>query len=223
MKEFYVLKPRDGYFGTKWAYAESTDPKNTGDCDKCPICAGAVSLMKWLPPYQIKLSSSKTTKWGDFLWVDGTSLAVSTRVKTIYEERGLRGIDSFTPVEIVRYGKKKTGDFPLLPPSYFVIHVPWGGANQDDAASEVQRRYPEIKCQYCKKDSTSVRQGRVIIDVDSWKGDDIFRPRGAPVQYMVSQKFKDMADTCQFTNVWLIPGLKYGYDEKRWGLWYVTD
>lgn len=224
MNEFYVLQPVDGYFGTKWAYAETADPINLGPSDKCPVCARPVSLRQWLPPYRVKLSSSKPTKWGDFIWVGGTSLAVSIRVKVAYEKSGLSGIDSFTPVEFVKYGKNKSGNFPVIPPSYFIIRVPWGGAKQDDDASDVLRRHPhDITCQYCQQDSTSVRQGRIIIDVDSWHGDDIFRPRGAPVQYMVSQKFKDMVDACQFTNVWLIPGTKYGYDEKRWGLWYVLD
>jgi hypothetical protein len=224
MNEFYVLEPVDNYFGTKWAYAEDVDPVNLGSVDRCPVCGDILSLKPWLPPYRAKLSSAKPEKWGDFLWVGGTSLAVSTRFRKIYEREGLRGVESFSgPIEVVRYGTRKTGDFPILPPEYFIIRVPWGGANQDDIASGVTRENPEvIKCLYCRTGWSRQKQPRIIIEDGSWDGSDIFRPRGTPIKYMVSEKFRGVCEKYQVTNVWLIPGMEFGYDEKYPGNWYIN-
>jgi hypothetical protein len=221
---FYVLEPVDGYFGTKWCYATKIEPVNLGPCDSCPMCGKPASLKRWLHPYRVKLSNAKPEKWGDFLWVGGTSLAVSARLKKKYEEHGLRGIESFEPIEVVRYGTRKTGDFPIPPPQYFLIYVPWGRASQDDQASGVTREHPEkITCQYCRVGVSGRKQPRIHIDPKSWSGDDIFRPRGAPVQEMVSQAFKDLVDIERFTNAWLIPAEKCGYDVNRKGLWYINE
>jgi hypothetical protein len=224
MNEFYVLEPVDGFFGTKWAYADKTDPVNLGNCDRCPVCGGAVSLLQWLPPHQVKLSSAKPEKWGDLLWVGGTNVAVSARFKDAFASEGLRGICSFTPIEIVRYGTKKTGDFPVPPPQYLTIRVEWGGANQDDTASEVSHLSLEmIECSFCRKGGSGWKQERVVIEDGSWNGDDIFRPRGAPVTLMVSQRFKDVFERNGFQNAWFIPGSKYGFDEKHPHLWYINE
>jgi hypothetical protein len=149
---------------------------------------------------------------------------VSARFREIYERESLQGIESFSgPIEIVRYGAKKVGDFPVHPPEYYVIRAPWGGANQDDVASSVTHRRPEIiTCQYCRVGAGKRKQPRIVLDDASWDGSDIFRPRGAPVVYMASSRFHDICDQYKITNVWLIPSEEYGFDEQRPGLWYIN-
>jgi hypothetical protein len=218
MTEFFALEADGGFFGVKWAYGEKIDPVILGEVDRCPVCHGIVSSKPWLPPYKTKLSSAKPEKWGGFLWVGGTSLAVSNRFREIYEQEGLKGIDSFIgPIEIVRYGSKKTGDLPIKPPEYFVIRIPWGGANQDDTASSVSFRNPEaIKCNYCRVGVGKRLQTRIIIEIESWNGSDIFRPRGAPVGYMVSERFYEIYKRYQLKGALLIPGSVFGYDSQRY-------
>lgn len=226
MNKFYILKPEEGIrFGWKWAYADLIPPVNRGDSQYCPVCGGAVSGLRWLPPHRIKLSSAKPGKWGDFVWGAGFPLLVSSQFKEIYEREGLIGIEEFSaPVEIVRMGTLKSGQFLTPPPTYHLIHVPWGGANQDDVASGLTHEHPEvIKCAFCRVGVTWRKQERVIIEEGSWTGSDIFIPRNAPVPFMVSEHFKEAADTYDFKNIWLIPAEKYGYDERRPGLWYVND
>ncbi len=224
MSKFYVLEPVDGYFGTKWAYGEEVDPVFLGDVERCPVCKSAISLKRWLPPHRIRLSSAKPGKWGDFLWIGGTSLAVSRHFREIYEQESLQGISAFSnPIEVVRYGTKKTGDFAISPPEYYMIYVPWGGANQDDVASSVVHEIPEaITCTYCRTGVSKRSQPRIVLDLNSWDGSDIFRPRGAPASYMVSEKFRKVCKESKLTNVWLIPGEEYGWDAQRPGLWYIN-
>jgi hypothetical protein len=219
-----VFEPEKGkMFGTQWAYADEVDPVNIGQVDHCPVCGGAVSLRRWLEPHRVKLSSARPEKWGDFLWGSGFPLIVSGRFKSIYEAEGLTGIAEFSPpVEVVRIGARKTGDFPASLPDYHLICVPWGGANQDDVASEVVHEQPEnIACTYCRIGASWRKQPRIILEEGSWGGSDIFRPRAAPIIFMVSERFKQVSETHGLRNIWLIPSEKYGYDVRRPGLWYV--
>ena len=84
MMKFYVLEPEEGIeFGRKWAYAEVVDPVKYADCERCPVCGDPVSMLKWIEPYRIKLSSAKPEKWGDFVWGAGFSLLISKQLKEI--------------------------------------------------------------------------------------------------------------------------------------------
>lgn len=224
MNNFYVIEPADGkMFGTKWAYADLIPPVNLGKCQYCPVCGGAVSSLRWLPPHRIKLSSAKPGKWGDFVWGAGFPLLVSSKFKEIYEREGLMGIKEFSaPVEIVRMGTLKSGQFPNLPPTYHLIHILWGGANQDDVASELTHENPKgITCAYCRGGIIRRKQERVTIVESSWNGSDIFKPRNAPVPFMVSERFKQAMENNKITNIWTIQAEKSAYDERRPGLWYV--
>ena len=74
----------------------------------------------------------------------------------------------------------KSGQFPNPTPTYHLIHVPWGGANQDDTASGLKRELSEIvKCSYCRSGFSWKKQDRIVIEEGSWDGSDIFKPRNA--------------------------------------------
>jgi len=221
--KFYVLKPEGGIrFGTKWAYYEEVDPVHivNEQWDRCPVCGGGVGMLKWLPPYRVKLSSAKPEKWGDFVWGPSVLLMVSERFKAIYEQEGLRGIEFFEPVEVVRVGTRKRGDLPPDLPRYYMVKVIWDGANQDDVASKVvSKRAP--KCSYCRVGGGLVRQEGIILEEGSWKGADLFWGRGTPGVILVSERFKEVVERYRLKNAWLIPAEKYAWDESRPGLWYI--
>lgn len=221
MTNFYVLEPDGGLlFGTKWAYADQVDPVQLGESKKCPRCGGAVSLLRWLPPHRIKLSSAKPEKWGDFLWGAGIDLMVSNRFKTIYEAEGLTGITMFyPPAEIVRVGRRKTGDLPSPLPEYHLIEIIWNGANLDDEASQAIRK--EAKCEFHRGAVESLEH--IVIEPGSWTGVDIFEARGLPGRVVVSERLKQVIEAYKLKNAWLIPAGKYAYDEHRPRLWYVRE
>jgi hypothetical protein len=221
---FYVLEPAGGnMFGTKWAYADQVDPVMRGEGDKCPKCGGPVGGRRWLPPHRVKLSSAKPEKWGDFVWGAGFLLLVSDHFRKICDAEGLTGITVFhPPVEIVRVGKKKTGDVPLFAPPYHLIEIVWNGANQDDIASEVVCERP-ISCSYCRVGGFPRKQQGIIMQEGSWTGADIFTPRGAPVRIVVSERFKQVIEAHGLKNTWLIPAEKFAKDDHKPGLWYVQE
>ena len=171
------------------------------------------------------MSSAKPEKWGDFVWGAGFPLLVSSKFKEIYDQEGLSGISEFSqPVEIVRLGNLKSGHFPELPPPYHLIQVLWGGANQDDTASGLYQEHPEIViCKFCRVGASGRKQQNIVIEEGSWNGNDIFKPRNAPVQFMVSERFRDVTEKYNLKNIWLIPADLYGYDEHRPGLWFMNN
>lgn len=221
--QFYVIEPEKGLFGTKWAYGESEEPKNRGEPRTCPVCGSFLSLMTWLPPHRMKLSSAKPEKWPDFLWADGHDLMVSGRFKSIYEVEGLSGITRFhPPAEIVRVGNKKRGDLPADLPTYHLVDILWGGANLDDKASgAVFKHWP--LCEFCRSSGAVYSRERIILEPDSWTGADIFQARGVAGEILVSERFKEVVERYGLTNLLLISAERYGYDEFRPGQWYIHE
>jgi hypothetical protein len=222
MTNFYVLKPDGGIrFGTKWAYADQVDPVLRAEGNKCPVCGGPVGGRRWLPPHRVKLSSAKPEKWGDFVWGAGFELMVSARFKKAYDTEGLTGVFFHVPAEIVRVGRRKTGDIPPSLPTYHLVEVMWNGANLDDMASAIIRKSQGTECKFCR--SAPISFERVVLDPTSWTGADIFQARGLYGDIVVTQRFKRTVENHEMRNVWLIPVQKYAYDEHRPGLWYVRE
>jgi len=220
MNNFYVLKPEGMMFGTKWAYGEIAKPDYTGDADQCPVCGAAVSMLRWLPPHRLKLSSAQPHKWGDFLWGAGFPLMVSNRFKMAYETTGLTGITHFyPPAEIVRVGKQKAGDLPRNLPEYSLVDILWNGANLDDARSGALRK--RMTCDFHRNAVEAIEH--IVLEPGSWTGADVFEARGLPGRILVSERFKDMVESYNLKNVRLIPADKYAYDVHRPGGWYIRE
>lgn len=221
MDNFYLLKPdRGDRFGRNWAYGQINNPYNSGEAEHCPVCNEPVTMKRWLHPHYLKLSSAQPEKWGDFLWGTVFPFMVSARLKKVYQIEALTGIAQFHPrAKIVRMGKHKAGDLPAKPPQYYLVDIPWNGANLDDARSGA-KRYKAT----CKFDRDGVKKlDRIVLEADSWTGLDIFGVRGLPGLILVSERFKTIIEKFKFTNVWLIPAEKYVYEEGKPGGWYMKD
>jgi hypothetical protein len=226
MQKYFVLESGDGLlFGEKWSYAEMLPPINLGESERCPKCGAAVSDQKWEPPHRVKMSTDEQEKWGDLLWGVGFRLIVTRRFLNIFKNEGLKGITKVhPPVHVIKFRTGALGQTAPLLPTYHLVDIPWGGANQDDSASEVMFENPtQLKCTYCRQGVTWRKQERVVIENGSWNGADIFIPRGAPVPFMVSERFKKVAEENGLTNGWFIPAESYAYDERRPGLWYIRS
>lgn len=224
MPNFFVLESGDGLlFGDQWSYAEMLPPINLGDSERCPKCGSAASDQKWLPPHRVKMSTDEQEKWGDLLWGVGFRLIVTKRFLDIFQKEGLKGITKIhPPVHVIKFRTGALGQTAPFLPTYHLVDIPWGGANQDDVASGVTFENPsQLKCTYCRQGVTWRKQERVVIEKGSWNGADIFIPRGAPVPFMVSERFKKVAEDYGLSNGWLIPSENYAYDERRPGLWYI--
>lgn len=229
---FYVLTTADRLlFGTKWAYFDRlSDTMDFTDYEWCPVCGRSVSRTRQLPPLRIRLSSGKPERWGDFVWGTFFTPLVSDNFRQMYEKEKLTGIKFFHPqAEVVRVGGRKSGDFPTPLPTYYFIEVAWGGANQDDLASELVREHhskpkPQGYCFYCHEGGgMAVSQKRVSIEPGSWTGMDIFEVRGGPPRPVVSERFMCVVEEAGLKNCCFIPTEKYAYELHHPTGWHVRD
>lgn len=220
---FYVLEAFEAQiFHQRWAYALLEEPKNYGEALHCPICGGPMSMLRWLPPYCIYLSSADPHKWGDFVWGAGIDVPlVSARFKEAYERTSLRGILDFRgPVEIVRIGKRRRGDLPVVLPTYYIADIErMGPAINPDAEERIYKSGTQIPCRFClvTRGGYLLRRERTVVDTDTWQGEDIFFARGWGSQPIASERFKGFVEQNRFTNVWLIPTEYYAYDSLLGG------
>lgn len=218
--KFYILRPEgNNRFGTKWAYGRPMEPDIISDepLDQCPQCGRSIGPLQWLTPHKLKLSSAKPQKWSDIVWGSWLSgLMVSMRFKKIYQQQGLAGIEIFYPqAEVVKFGSKVPHQVPNPHPVYHLTKIVWNGANLDDKASNIVRYPPRYQCSYCRGVGGPKKYDKVVFEKGSWTGADIFVPRGLEGVIVVSQKFKNVAQSRVFTNTLFIPAEKYAYDEHH--------
>src|ERR1700679_2013490 len=99
--KYYVLD-NDLFNDSEFAYGEKIEVINYGPATKCEECGCYLTMKKWLPPYNVKVSK-KTI--GDFIFGTLTSFIISAKVKNKYDSSGLMGLSNFQPVNIYYRGE----------------------------------------------------------------------------------------------------------------------
>lgn len=77
-----------------FAYGEEPENISLGPSIKCEKCGSNLTLLKWLPPYEIRVSRRKL---GDFIFGTFQNFIVSSRFRKYFENEDLKGIKSFRP------------------------------------------------------------------------------------------------------------------------------
>jgi len=184
------------------------EPVRRGEGAFCEACHKPVGPLPWLPPYRAEIHLSGR-EFGDIAFGAGYSVLVSDRFREAYEGAGLTGLDQFCCVEVVRIsGRRRSGKEP---PVYYKTDVRRGRAYVDDELSGIARERP-LSCLACRREPL-YRVERVVIAEGSWGGEDIFVARGLPGRYIVSERFKSVAEANELRNVVLIPAEQYHYAE----------
>ena len=210
---FYVceLKPEHATGETEF-YDE--DESRTGDAPKCELCGRHIGALTWLPPYRVELELWDSV-FGDIAFGPGDNLLVSERFKTLWDERGLTGLQGFDPVEVVK-AKRHKGNQPDLSeqPNYYCVSVARSQAAIDVAESGLEREDSEL-CPACRsglQGGVLKRMKRIILEPDTWTGEDVFVARGLTGTYLVSERFKSFCDDYKITSATLIPAEEYSFD-----------
>ena len=205
--KFYVLEtpkpdsPED--FAGRIDVMKPDKGVNRGPAPTCPRCGRVLGMMTWLPPYRIGVETWGR-RYGDVART-GDDLIVSDRFKKAFEERGLRGIKDFEPVEVIkvthRRGKPKE---PM--PRYFKGSVAFSPTAIDQKASGYVWEDESRVCSECQFDRLAdvKRYKRLVIKEDTWNGDDVFFPRGGR-RVMVSERFRSMFHEYQLLGAVFIP------------------
>ena len=202
---FFVLE--EGILRSRYdTDVEKAKPTNRGEAARCSRCNGAIGMLTWLPPYRVKLVMHGE-ELGDFIKVVGDDLLVSERFARIFKDEGLTGLSGFHPVEVVRVSRKGRGPKPTDVPRYLTVTASLGGAALDLTRSRIHADGPPScpECLYTTKDAVH----GFALEVDTWRGEDIFRPRGMFGSLVVSERFERFVVKHGFTNMRLTPTEEY--------------
>jgi hypothetical protein len=191
----------------------SEDKAVQGEAARCPRCGAFVSMLSWLPPLRATLQLYGTT-FGDFAFMGGSDdFLVSQKFRDVYHGYGLTGLSGFEPVEITKTTSRRKKKLPQ-PPAYFRVCAEYGQTALDLAASGFEW-LEQPTCPVCQT-ATIVRWKRLIVNPDTWHGEDAFRPRGLSGTTMVSQRFKDACELNGIRNAVFEPAESSGHDFYPW-------
>ncbi|WP_395837569.1 imm11 family protein [Cystobacter fuscus] len=211
---FFVLE--EGVLGSRYdADVDKAEPINRADAPRCPVCGGFIGLLKWLPPYRVNLELHGE-ELGDFIETSAYDLLISERFAEAFRTEGLTGLEGFHPVEVlrVRYMRKRPRK-PVTVPRYFVVSTCFGPAAVDLVFSRMRISEPP-SCPECRMSGIDTIHG-FTLEPGTWRGEDIFRPRGLVGHLVVSERFKDFVERHGLTNVRLTPTEQFVQDPSNLG------
>ena len=163
----------------------------------------------WLPPYRVELVLHGE-ELGDFIKVPGYDLLVSERFAKAFREEGLTGLEGFHPVEVVRVRRKGRGPKPSHVPPYLAVRACFGRGAVDLARSRFRGASPPT-CEECRYTHFEAVHGYTL-EPGTWRGEDVFRPRGFQGRVLVSERFERFVARHGFTNLRLTPSEEYVWD-----------
>jgi hypothetical protein len=182
------------------------EPDLTGDAPHCPVCDACVGSLSWLPPYRATVIAS-FSKLGDVVSGPGDSMLVSERFRHAWEERNLKGIKAFAPLERLRIRPPR-----LAKPGIVYYHIapePYG-AKIDFARSKFKYG-GMITCDRCRSMPGYRSVNGFTIEEGTWTGEDIFRPWGLTGTVLVTDRVRQLRDDYDLKNVELTPIEEYSY------------
>ena len=149
------------------------------------------------------------SEFGDIaFWMN--DFLTSDRFRDAFMNSGLKGLSRFIGVTVLSH--RSHGALEAAPPIYFrtIPHV--GSAQVDVTASEVEWREDERpKCSTCLLGGGAIESWRrVVVNEETWNGDDIFYSYGIPGVLLVSSRFYDWAEGLNFQNLYMFPSEEYG-------------
>ncbi|ATB34859.1 hypothetical protein CYFUS_000266 [Cystobacter fuscus] len=188
---------------------DAVEPVNLGAGVDCPRCGGPIGMRQWLPPYRANLVLHGEA-FGDFIGASGDDILISERLAQAFRDEGLTGLEGFHPVEILRVRKRGREPRPSASPHYVLVRACFGRAAVDLAHSQLRGAQPPA-CEECRYTHFESIHG-FTLEPGTWKGEDIFRPRGLHGVLTVSERFERFVAQHEFTHLRLTPSEKYVWD-----------
>lgn len=186
---FFVLNAEDN--GSRYdVEADKVEPINRGEAARCARCGGFVGMLTWLPPYRVDLILHGEAP-GDCIRLVGDDLLLSERFANAFRQEELTGLSGFHPVEVRRVRRKVKESRPAPVPRYVVATVCAGRAAVDLTRSHVLYVKPPT-CEECRYEGYDVVKG-FTLEPGTWRGEDIFVPRGLQGLIVVSERFARLA------------------------------
>jgi hypothetical protein len=187
---FFVLRnPKAGHGDAVTDYLP-VDGSKIGIAPRCPICQKYLGMLVLLPPVRVELKAWGP-RWGDVAFGPGDQILISDRLKNLFFQTGLIGFERLDPVDVVKTKKLKSGDGD--PPNYWLASIQRSRAAIDETASGlVQAETPT--CNECRIGGIIRHLCRIVLQANTWSGEDVFYARGLPGTVLVSERFKYVCD-----------------------------
>lgn len=208
----FVLE--DDVWGPHDTRFDTVAPANIGKAPRCSQCDAPIGMRTWLPPYRAELELYGQDL-GDFVAGPGYEVLISERMVEAFRAEGLTGLLGFHPVEVVRVRRKRKGPKPGALPHYFAATACFGRGAIDDVRSRI-RRDQAVTCPECRNSGVDSIHGFTLAP-GSWQGEDVFRPRGLQGRLLVSERFAQLIQQHQLTNMKLTPTEEFRWDPLRQG------
>ncbi len=209
---FFVLEhPKEPVDDSLTDFLTASDSKR-GDAPRCPRCGGPIGMRPELPPVHVELETWGR-RFGDLAFGVSNDVLVSERFRDAFQSSGLTGFSAFMPAQVVKVIARR-GPVPKPMPSYFLAVPGRSRAVIDDRASGIDygRRW---SCEECRGGYMK-RLRTVVLEPDTWSGEDVFIPRGLPGTIVTSERFKAFCDRHAFTNCLLIRAEQHHFDYFPW-------
>jgi hypothetical protein len=210
--QFFVLEhPKDAVDEALTDFLPGPGTK-LGEAPRCARCRDGIGMIPSVPPIRVEIETWGK-QFGDVAIGAGSEVLVSNRFKDAFLSSGLTGFPQFTPAQVVKVIARQ-GRVLTSMPNYFLAIPGRSRAVVDDRASGIGygRRWTCMECRigYIK------RLRRIVLESNTWSGEDVFFPRGLPGTIMTSARFKQFCDQYAFTNCLLIPAERYHFDFFPW-------
>jgi hypothetical protein len=188
------------------------DGSTRGQPPRCSSCGKNVGMLPLLSPIRVEVEAW-TSDFGDLAFGPGDELLLAQRFWQIYKESGFTGLIFISSVEIIKLNLHKK--VPKRVPTYVCCRVSRSRAAVDEAKSGLERERP-WNCEECRIGGIIKRTCSLILEENSWSGEDIFIPRGLPGIILTSERFKNLCQEHQVSNCLLIPAEEYSFDHYPW-------
>jgi hypothetical protein len=207
-KRFFALL--GGAFGSPYdTEMLETDPVHLGEAPRCDACGRFVGGRPWLPPHRAELTLHGST-WGDFAFrgAVGEDFLIVSPVAARFRESEMTGLSGFESVEIVSFAGSSTP-----PPDYVHVAVEIGSASIDESRSSLQRS-GEVESAKCGHATTLDAVHGFAVASETWRCADVFIALGLPGTPIVSERFKNWAESAQLSNVRFTPTAEFEWDSS---------
>jgi len=211
MKFFVLSNPNVGRTSTATMFTP-VDGSPTGEAVRCPVCGNFIGMLPLLSPVRVELETWGT-QFADIGFGPGDEILVSERFWNFYRTAGLKGLVDVGSAEIVKltaHGKMRQ---PM--PHYLCCRAGRSRAAIDVVASGLERDKSQA-CDDCRQAGITKRLKQLVLESDSWSGEDIFFARGLPGTILVSQRFQELFEIHQFCNCSPTPAEQFSFDHYPW-------
>jgi hypothetical protein len=148
-------------------------------------------------------------RWGDIAFGPSDQLLVSDRLKTLFTEAGLMGFTRIDPVQIASVTRH--GAAVGEPPDYYLGSIQRSRAALDESASGLVRDETP-RCSECRIGGIIKRIRRIVLESNTWSGEDVFFARGLPGTVLASERFMRMCKQNELANCSLISADDFRFD-----------